>query len=128
MSHVSPMIHKRTPSPTPTRRIPLPPGHFLSLQPSYAQSTELFPSGTPSTSAHDSNGLAPNVASLASADFDVDVRSGFLPSTQNLDRLPAAWEVWEEAFDAARGRGVGDGLRIGRREEERTNCGDEVSR
>lgn len=91
----------------------LPSGHFLSLPPSYSQSTDAFPSGVPSTSAHTSNGLAPNVASLASADFDVDVRTGFLPATTNLVRLPAQWEVWEVALDAARGEGEGNGLRIG---------------
>ena len=92
----------------------LPPGHFLSLPPSYAQSTDLFPSGTPSTAAHTSNGLAPNIASLAAADFEVDVRTGFLPSDKNIERLPTDWILWEEALDAARGNGhPGDGLRLG---------------
>ena len=114
------MIPQRTPSPPPLRRLALPPGHFLSLPPSYADQTPEFPSGVPSTSAHTSHGLAPNVASLASADFDVDVRTGFLPATLNVDRLLLQWEVWEEALDAARGQSVGEGLQLkGGREQER---------
>jgi len=54
------------------------------------------------------------VASLASADFEVDVRTGFLPATKNVERLPEAWEVWEEALDAARGGGMeGKSLMLG---------------
>ena len=79
--------------------------HFFSLPPSF-NSTDT--SG--STSSHTSRGLAPNVASLASADYEVDVRTGFLPADRNLRRLPAAWEVWESALDAAQ---AGGGLRLG---------------
>lgn len=86
----------------------LPSGHFLSLPPSYAG-----PSTSPSTSSAQSGGLAPNTASLASADFEVDVRTGFLPGSKNVERLPQPWEIWEEALDAARGTAVGDGLRLG---------------
>ena len=107
------MIPKRTPSPPVDHpRTPLPSGHFLALPPSYAQ-----PSGSitsPSTSSHTSHGLAPNVASLASADFEVDVKTGFLPRTKNVERLLSAWEIWEEALDAARGSGsADDNLRLG---------------
>ncbi|RXK41929.1 hypothetical protein M231_00650 [Tremella mesenterica] len=107
------MLPQRSPSPIPTHRISLPPGHFLSLPPSYADQTPSYPSGIPSTSAHTSQGLAPNVASLASADFEVDVRTGFLPAERNVDRLPVEWDLWEEALRAARGEDVGDGLRLG---------------
>jgi indoleamine 2,3-dioxygenase len=109
------MLTQRSPSQTPLiSRAPLPPGHFLSLPPSFAQPTPSYPSGAPPTSAHTSNGLAPNVASLASADFEVDVRTGFLPATKNVERLPEAWEVWEEALDAARGGGMeGKSLMLG---------------
>ncbi|ORY31295.1 Indoleamine 2,3-dioxygenase [Naematelia encephala] len=108
------MTPRRTPSPPPTSpRRPLPPGHFLALPPSFSQSTASFPSGVPSTSSHVSNGLAPNVASLASADFEVDVRTGFLPGKNNIERLGGEWTVWEEALDAARGTAPGQGLRIG---------------
>jgi indoleamine 2,3-dioxygenase len=93
----------------------LPPGHFLSLPPSYAAPSDpdTAPSSSQTTSAHASNGLAPNIASLASADFDVDVRTGFLPADRNVERLKGQWEVWEEALDAARGEGPGDGLVLG---------------
>lgn len=88
--------------------ITLPSSHFLSLPPSYAG-----PSNSASTSSAQSNGLAPNTADLASADFEVDVRTGFLPGSKNVERLPASWEIWEEALDAARGIAAGDGLILG---------------
>ncbi|OCF38657.1 tryptophan 2,3-dioxygenase [Kwoniella heveanensis CBS 569] len=119
------MIPQRSPSPIagPSAsggQYDLPANHFLNLQPSFAQSTELYPSGAPTTSAHESNGLAPNTASLASADFDVDVRTGFLPGSKNVERLEGKYAVWEEALDAARGTEVGDGLIVGgQREKER---------
>ncbi|WWD17946.1 hypothetical protein CI109_102391 [Kwoniella shandongensis] len=99
----------------------LPPDHFLALQPSFSQPTAAFPSGVPSTSSHQAHGLAPNTASLASADFEVDVRTGFLPGSSNVERLSGKYEVWEEALDAARGGGrLGEGLIVGgTREKER---------
>ncbi|WVQ85424.1 hypothetical protein IAT38_007589 [Cryptococcus sp. DSM 104549] len=114
------MIPKRSPSPTPAASHPLPAGHFLSLAPSYAQPTASYPSGAPPTASHASGGLAPNTASLASADFDVDVRTGFLPASKNVERLGGEYEVWEEALDAARGGGVGEGVMLGgKREKDR---------
>jgi indoleamine 2,3-dioxygenase len=91
----------------------LPPGHFLSLPPSFAGPSNSAPSSGQTTSAHTSNGLAPNIASLASADFEVDVRTGFLPADRNVERLGGRWVVWEEALDAARGAGPGDGVLLG---------------
>lgn len=87
----------------------LPTKHFLSLPPSYAQPSQPSSSGT---SSHASGGLAPNVASLAAADFDVDVRTGFLPANKNVERLPADWSLWEEALLAAKGDNINDGLRL----------------
>lgn len=87
----------------------LPPGHFLSLPPSFAQPD--CPSSS-NTASHAADGLAPNVASLAAADYDVDVRTGFLPGTNNVTRLPSDWDLWEDALSAARGEGVGQGLRL----------------
>jgi len=92
---------------------PLPPGHFLALPPSYAQPSDPSSSGT---SSHASNGLAPNVASLAAADYDVDVRTGFLPGSKNIERLPASWDLWEDALAAARSVGLRLG---GPREQDR---------
>ncbi|WVO17860.1 hypothetical protein L204_105558 [Cryptococcus depauperatus] len=96
----------------------LPPNHFLSLAPSYSQPNELHPSGAPSTSSVNSNGLAPNTASLASADFDVDVRTGFLPPVKNVERLCDEYAIWEEALDAAKGESVGGGLMLGGKREQ----------
>lgn len=110
-------IDRRDGPSTPFPQVVLPPGHFLSLPPSFAESTSSFPSGSPSTSSHASNGLAPNIASLASADFEVDVRTGFLPATKNVGRLEGRYMIWEEALDAARGEGPGDGLIVGGQRE-----------
>lgn len=87
----------------------LPPGHFLALPPTFSND----PRTSLTTASHAAPGLAPNVASLAAADFDVDVRTGFLPPTANVTRLFAPYDVWEDALDAARGAGPGDGLRLG---------------
>lgn len=35
------------------------------------------------------------------AEYDVDLTSGFLPSEPPLARLPPAFELWEQALDAA---------------------------
>lgn len=107
------MFSPHTPSSRLTPSISLPPNHFLSLAPSFSQPNALYPSGAPSTSSAASNGLAPNTASLASADFEVDVRTGFLPATKNVERLSGEYEVWEEALDAARGSEVGGGVMLG---------------
>lgn len=110
-------IVRRQGATTPFPQLVLPPGHFLSLPPSFSEASTSFPSGHPSTSSSASNGLAVNTASLASADFEVDVRTGFLPATKNVDRLHGAYGVWEEALDAARGEGPGDGLVLGAQRE-----------
>jgi indoleamine 2,3-dioxygenase len=65
------------------------------------------------TESHAGLGSAPNVASLAAADFDVDVRTGFLPPSANVARLPAPYDVWEDALAAASGDGPGRGVRLG---------------
>lgn len=106
-------VDDRDRSTTPFPQLALPPGHFLSLPPSFAGPSDNAPSSSQTTAAHTSNGLAPNIASLASADFDVDVRTGFLPADTNIERLTGRWVVWEEALDAARGEGPGDGLVLG---------------
>jgi indoleamine 2,3-dioxygenase len=109
-THVATMSRDLTQT-SPEAGPSIPSGHFLSLSPSYA-SPSSSPSVLPSTSSHLSGGLAPNVASLASADFEVDVRTGFLPATRNLTRLPLEWELWESALDAARGTGENGQLRL----------------
>lgn len=111
------MVIVRSPSPPPRAGaehplFSLPTGHFLSLPPSYHSTS----SPDPSTLSHASEGLAPNTASLAAADFDVDVRTGFMPPSGNVERLPVEFQVWEEALHAARtahGTGPGKSLRLG---------------
>ncbi|GMK58426.1 hypothetical protein CspeluHIS016_0504580 [Cutaneotrichosporon spelunceum] len=87
----------------------LPAGHFLALPPTFSNNDRT----SLTTESHVGLGTAPNVASLAAADFDVDVRTGFLPPTVNVARLPAPYDVWEDALDAASGEGPGLGVRLG---------------
>ncbi|KAG1852990.1 Indoleamine 2,3-dioxygenase [Suillus tomentosus] len=42
-----------------------------------------------------------DTSTLAAHDFDVDTRTGFMPPDPPLSRLPAQWELWETALDAA---------------------------
>ena len=94
----------------------LPASHFLSLAPNHAAppASLLSPSTTHTTTSTASLPSAVNTATTASADFDVDVRTGFLPFEPAVSRLPEEWAVWEEALIAARGGGVvGQGLRLG---------------
>jgi indoleamine 2,3-dioxygenase len=75
----------------------LPANHFLSAP----RNAPLLPGGV-------------DTSTLAAHDFDVDVRTGFMPPAPPLARLPAQWEPWEAALDAAiRGRlqlGIKPGL------------------
>lgn len=43
----------------------------------------------------------PDTTTVAAHDFDVDVRTGFMPPQQPLARLPAQWEAWESALQDA---------------------------
>ncbi|KAG2112167.1 Indoleamine 2,3-dioxygenase [Suillus cothurnatus] len=42
-----------------------------------------------------------DTSTLAAHDFDVDTRTGFMPPDPPLNRLPAQWQLWETALDAA---------------------------
>ncbi len=47
--------------------------------------------------------LMPDTSTLAAADFDVDVRTGFLPPEPPLRRLEhTQYEVWEQMLDIAK--------------------------
>lgn len=93
----------------PSSYAALPPGHFLALPPTFSNDAR---TSLP-TESHAGLGSAPNVASLAAADFDVDVRTGFLPPGANVSRLPPPYDVWEDALEAASGEGPGLGVRLG---------------
>lgn len=45
--------------------------------------------------------VAIDTSTLAAHDFDVDVRSGFLPPEPPVARLPGSWETWEIILDDA---------------------------
>lgn len=106
--------------------VALPPGHFLSLPATHASPqphtaisapaahADTYTSAQTVTPHLGATNLAPNVSTTASADFEVDVRTGFLPFDAAIERLPARYAVWEEALWAARGEGVvGQCLRLG---------------
>jgi Indoleamine 2,3-dioxygenase len=40
-----------------------------------------------------------DTSTLAAHDFDVDVRSGFMPPEPPIDRLPKEWEEWEAVLE-----------------------------
>ena len=42
-----------------------------------------------------------DTTTLAAHDFDVDTRTGFMPTDPPISRLPIEWEPWETALDQA---------------------------
>ncbi len=101
-----------TDSTHPTINYSPPPDHFLSLPPTHFDN--LTPLNPTLNSSHSTLLQAVNTATTASADFDVDVRTGFLPPDAPIKRLDGIWSVWEEALWSARGEGkVGGQLRLG---------------
>lgn len=106
----------------------LPPTHFLSLPPTHAvapgtgDNTAFLhnTSDVTTSSAAAGHNLAVNTATTASADFDVDVRTGFMPPEPPVKRLPSQYDVWEQALWSARGEGrVGQSLRLGESQREK---------
>ena len=75
----------------------LPPNHFLSLP-------------RPGVSHL---GVVPDTSTLAAHDFDVDVRTGFMPPQPPLGRLPPQYEIWEQVLDNASARQ----LKLGERDD-----------
>lgn len=45
-----------------------------------------------------------DVSTVAAADYDIDVRSGFMPPAEPVARLLGEFSVWEDILDAALGR------------------------
>src|SRR5882724_7699969 len=81
----------------------IPPEHFLSLpRPGL---THL--------------GSVPDTSTLAAHDFDVDVRTGFMPPQPPRSRLPPPWEPWELALEDALNRRLKLGERSDQSEEDR---------
>ena len=77
-----------------------PPTHFLSL---HRSSKPLSP--RPSTAAS----TAYDVSTVAAADFDIDVYSGFMPPAEPIARLEGQYEVWEDLLDVATASGSSEG-------------------
>jgi len=69
----------------------LPPSHFLN-QPH---------PGRPDFVVGAADGFV-DTTTLAAHDFDVDTRTGFMPSHPPIGRLPIEWEPWETILDQAR--------------------------
>ncbi|KAN0061204.1 hypothetical protein ACQY0O_006939 [Thecaphora frezii] len=74
---------------------------------------DAIPTYAPFAEAHDE---MPDTSTLAAADFDVDVRSGFLPPEPPVTRLTGRYEEhWEAALDQAKSIPLmqgGGGMRI----------------
>ncbi|KAJ3838957.1 Indoleamine 2,3-dioxygenase [Lentinula raphanica] len=64
----------------------------------------------------------PNFNNLEHELFDVDLRTGFMPSRPPLGRLPAPWAIWEDLLDGARSESLqpGDKLYISSAEMARS--------
>lgn len=68
-----------------------PPTHFLS-QPRHTRALGPRP------------GDSFDISTVAAADYDIDVRSGFMPPAEPVARLADEFLAWEEVLDAAEGR------------------------
>lgn len=94
----------------------------------YDDLVRLLPDSSPPTLIADWQGLPaglPNTSTLAGADFDVDVRSGFLPPEPPLQRLPddLPESQWEIMLASARVVGLkinGGGIAVS--DKERRQC------
>jgi indoleamine 2,3-dioxygenase len=67
----------------------LPPNHFLAL---------------PRATFPDFRDQTYDTATVAAADYDVDVRTGFMPPRPPVARLDGDFEVWERTLDEALGK------------------------
>jgi indoleamine 2,3-dioxygenase len=43
--------------------------------------------------------LLQNPSHIVAQDFDIDAKTGFVPSIAPISRLPAQWETWECLLD-----------------------------
>ncbi|KAG0145109.1 hypothetical protein CROQUDRAFT_671939 [Cronartium quercuum f. sp. fusiforme G11] len=106
--------------PSPRTRIPSPTflsdgSHLLSPRPVAFNEPPVYQTGL-----HSQPQLhTPHTATLAEADYDVDIDSGFLPPQAPLCRLEGApWNIWEDAWDLTSGFRPG----IGERGDDRIRC------
>ena len=60
-----------------------------------------------------------DTTTLAAHDFDVDTRTGFMPPSPPLARLPSQWEPWEELLDDAQSYRLQLGQKINITDEEK---------
>lgn len=117
-----PNSHPIFPLPSPNQRYTasmeftrpplLPTGHSLS-NPRLSPTIERPSKSKRHNEDNSSSTFAPllDTSTLAAHDFDVDVRSGFMPPAPPVDRLPTEWQDWELVLDKAREARlkVGDG-------------------
>ena len=96
----------------------IPPEHFLSIaspsnHPVYdnfrlnfingtLESDQVFEPWTASERDFRSPQARPDTSTLAAADFDVDVRTGFLPPEPPVNRLPPQYDAWEDLLVEAK--------------------------
>ena len=43
--------------------------------------------------------LTQNPSLIVAQDFDIDAKTGFLPSVAPISRLPTQWDAWERLLD-----------------------------
>jgi indoleamine 2,3-dioxygenase len=62
-----------------------------------------------------------DTTTLAAHDFDVDMRTGFMPPQPPLSRLPIQWESWELILEEAIHRKMQPGGKLGLLEPDATS-------
>lgn len=104
---------------------PLPPRHFLATRP-------LTPPPTPRVRSERpyAERARPDTTTLAAADYDVSVHTGFLPPDEPVQRLELdGWVVIEECFEAGQVEALAlEGAAVGRLSDEWRERVREVSR
>lgn len=86
-----------------TEQIQPPSGHFLARPPV----TPPAASCDEPSQADWVDGARPDTSSLAAADYDVSVLTGFLPPDEPVQRLTGEWEVYEHLLESAQAEVVG---------------------
>ncbi|KAE8184454.1 hypothetical protein CF328_g7852, partial [Tilletia controversa] len=71
-------------------------------QPATPQTTTASYAVPPTPFSHPRDPSLPDTSTLAAADFDIDVRSGFMPPEPPVERLSGVEATWEDMLDRAR--------------------------